>query len=314
VVDRYTPLKTMHSLARSLGLSPLLLRIGARYIGSPSRMRRCFTGYQPTCRDVFVCTFLKSGTNWMMQIAVQIAWQGRAEFEHIHDLVAWPDCPEPGPIPLEDPRAWEGCPTGLRVIKTHADQRCVPWSEEARYLVVLRDPKEVMVSAYHFAAPLLGISETLDPQQWLEILMSDQRGLTGGWLEHTLSWWAVRDRPNVLVLTYPEMKRDLPGAVRAVAARLGVELDEAALAAVVERSGLAWMKANNERFAPARLPFIEPDYLPQMVRRGAAGGADELYSARDLAALDRAVLDRLAELGSDFPYRRLFHTTAPDPE
>ena len=31
----------------------------------------------------------------MMQIAQQIASLGAAEFDHIHDLVAWPDAPFP---------------------------------------------------------------------------------------------------------------------------------------------------------------------------------------------------------------------------
>ena len=47
--------------------------------------------YVPTANDVLICSYFKSGTNWTMQIAVQIAHRGRAEFEHIHDLVAWPD-------------------------------------------------------------------------------------------------------------------------------------------------------------------------------------------------------------------------------
>ena len=34
--------------------------------------------YVPTEHDVFVCSYFKSGTNWTMQIATQIAYRGRA--------------------------------------------------------------------------------------------------------------------------------------------------------------------------------------------------------------------------------------------
>jgi hypothetical protein len=74
------------------------------------RRRRDFYGnfgeYQATSHDVFACVYFKSGTNWLMQILVQVIYQGAAEFEHIHDLVPWPDSP--------DPDYAVGCPMRLR--------------------------------------------------------------------------------------------------------------------------------------------------------------------------------------------------------
>ena len=50
-----------------------------------------FGDYRPSRHDVVVCTFPKCGTNWAMQIAYQITMRGKGEFEHIHDVVPWPD-------------------------------------------------------------------------------------------------------------------------------------------------------------------------------------------------------------------------------
>jgi hypothetical protein len=47
----------------------------------------------PTASDVIVATYAKRGTNWALQIAPQIAYYGEAEYDFIHDLVAWPDAP-----------------------------------------------------------------------------------------------------------------------------------------------------------------------------------------------------------------------------
>src|ERR1022692_3380250 len=50
-----------------------------------------FGSYIPTEHDVIVATYAKSGTNWMMQIAHQLAFHGQGEFDHIHCVVPWPD-------------------------------------------------------------------------------------------------------------------------------------------------------------------------------------------------------------------------------
>jgi hypothetical protein len=168
---------------------------------------------------VFVATFMKSGTSWMMQIASQIAWRGAAEFEHVSDVIPWPDSPGAGFISLDDPRSWEGSPTELRVIKTHCRSKHVPLDPKARYIVVLRDPKEVLVSSYFFALPLLGLADTISPQTWMQLMAADAP--SNGWLEHALGWWALRDEPNVLVLFYGEMKRDPDTAIQQVADLMG---------------------------------------------------------------------------------------------
>ena len=70
-----------------------------------------FRTYVPTSHDVFVAAYVKSGTNWMMQIAHQLVNHGRGAYEHIHSVVPWPDTALMGPmrhyaIPVEDPLSY----------------------------------------------------------------------------------------------------------------------------------------------------------------------------------------------------------------
>ncbi len=85
-----------------------------------------FPKYEPSAADVFVCSYFKSGTNWTMHIALQIAFRGSARFEHVHDLVAWPEIPPRMrmAVPVGDGRPRAASPTGLRVIKTHLALCC----------------------------------------------------------------------------------------------------------------------------------------------------------------------------------------------
>ncbi|HIF91534.1 MAG: hypothetical protein ABGX04_16845 [Myxococcales bacterium] len=70
-------------IVKRLGFAKLFTRIALTKMLSPDRGVRVLSNYEPTEHDVFVATFGKSGTNWMMQISQQISHYGEAEFEHI---------------------------------------------------------------------------------------------------------------------------------------------------------------------------------------------------------------------------------------
>jgi aryl sulfotransferase len=71
--------------------------------------------------------------------------------------------------------------------------------------------------------------------------------------DHIGSFWLHCDEPNVLFVHYNDMKSDLEGSMRGVAAFLGIEIDEARWPALVEQCTFASMKARSEEigdFAP----------------------------------------------------------------
>lgn len=257
---------------------------------------RDFGAYRPGARDVVVATYPKSGTNWTMQIAHQLATRGRGEFDHIHDVVPWPDFEMQEYLASVDDPLPEGA--SLRVIKTHLPDERIPYVSKARYLFVLRDPKDTFVSMVHFVrGTLLGpLMPSLEV--FRRLVFSASSPLP--WAEQVAGYWARRHLPNVLVLRYEEMRADPEAAVHQVAAFLGVDLTPEELAAVVERSSFAWMKAHDSRFAPPPLsPFATG---PEMVRRGVAGGSAELLSPEQQRAIDAYCRDALRDLGSDLPY------------
>ncbi len=300
---RFLVLASIVQLAKRIGLSKQVVRLAFRRLFSEKAKARSFTGYEPDEHDVFVTTFAKSGTNWMMQIAQQIAHRGAAEFEHIHQLVPWPDSPGPGPVALDDPAPRDASPTGLRVIKTHLEPEFVPYAEGARYLTMIRDPKEVLVSSYYFLGGILDILDRVTIHDWFDLFMAPD-ALATQWARHSAGYWSWRDRTNVVVITYPEAVAEPRVAVERVARVMGVDLNEAELAAVLERSSFAYMKAHESQFAPPR-PVFGGD-RPLMVRRGEPGGSAELLDATQQVEIDRRCRAELARLGSDFPYAEAF--------
>ena len=264
-----------------------------------------FGDYQATAHDVFACVYFKSGTNWLMQILVQVIQHGAAEFEHIHDLVPWPDSPDPHyAVPLSDETAWKNSPTGLRVIKTHREFAKVPYSTEARYICLVRDPKDVCVSAYHFSRAEAMGPMTPSVPNFVEYFLSPAFQFCA-WPVFLESYWSVRDRANVLFMTYEEMKRDLAGTVRRIARFLGVTLSEDEVEAVVRRSSFDHMKQIEHKFETGMLvPWSTPHGA--MIRRGQNKGSDELLTPALQQKIDEHCRVELKRLGCDFPYDELF--------
>ncbi len=278
-------------------------------MGSQRLKRRAFRGYAPTPHDIFICTYAKSGTNWAMQIAYQISTLGGGEFGHIHDVVPWPEGPPYSRAHLSDPLPTP-TPTGLRVIKTHLESSYVPYNRDAKYLVVIRDPAEVVVSAYFFWNGLVPGFARFTPEAWCR-LFSENKLPLGSWAEHLASYWPWRERDNVLFLSYSEMKADLEGTVGRVADFMEVQLTDEALANITEKSTFAYMKRIDHQFVPP-LPKITRRLgggEVVMMRKGQKGAAGELLTVEQEQEVRRSAQRDLKRRGSDFPFAEVFTAT-----
>ncbi len=269
------------------------------------RFQNTFGDYQPNAHDVFACVYFKSGTNWLMQILVQVIHHGATEFEHVHDIVPWPDSPDPRyAVSLSDETAWKNSPTGLRAIKTHLDFTRVPFSPEARYVCVVRDPKDVCVSGYHFLRAEGMGPMTPSVPNFVEFFLSPSFPFHP-WAEYLDGYWRIRDRENVLFMTYEEMKKDLPGTVRKIAAFLKVDLSKDEVDAVVRQSSFDHMKKIEHKFETGMMvPWSKP--RGAMIRRGQHSGSHELLTQAQQQQIDDHCRAELKRLGCDFPYDAAF--------
>ena len=293
-------------------VTKLLPKWWPRYVGRTvtkflSEFPRTF---EPGERDVLVCSYYKSGTNWTMQIAVQIAHRGGAEFEHIHDLVPWPDLSPRASyaVPLDVDEPQRRAPTGLRIIKTHLALDDLPYSRAARYICVVRDPKDVFVSSYHFTRALVLGSLMPSVGGWLETFLSPDAAM-GSWARHLASGWRRRDGGNVLFLTYDGMRADLSSAVDKIAAFMGVKLTPEERAAVIERSSFSYMKQIEHKFEAPGAPWANGKGA--MMRRGESGASGELITSEQQRRIDDHWRAELERIGCDFPYDEAFNAPKP---
>ena len=281
-----------------------LLRSEGETVNSATFKRNAFGVYRPTANDVIVSTYPKSGTNWTMQIAHQIAWLGEGTFDYIHEVIPWPGSIMKTPvIPLDDLSVAKSSPTGMRVIKSHEEAAFVPLNDEGKYIVVVRDPKDVLVSAYHFENEffLKMVGDKVPLADFIEGFLAKEF-IYIDWASHTSSWWALRQRSNVLLLFFEEMKDNPHQVIRQIADLMQVGLTDTQFAQVAEKSSYAWMKTHDKIFSPPTPPDYQEQGKISMVRSGRTGASGETLTAAQQKAIDDFCQNELLALGSDFPY------------
>lgn len=222
-----------------------------RGVAGPPQCREGFAqaaAYRPIASDVFVATQMKCGTTWMQQLVYEVLLRGRGDLSdaghrHLYALSPWIE--SSFSVRLADaPRIGD---RKERVIKTHLPVSLCPYGEDARYVYVTRHPVACFASCVDFARMLMG-PFTPELPRLADWFCSD-RMWWRSWPEHVDGWWGwSTSRPNVLFVHYEEMLADLPAAVDRVATFLDVRLEPAERAAVVEKSGFAYMKRHEERF------------------------------------------------------------------
>jgi hypothetical protein len=204
--------------------------------------------HRPEKGDVFVATQMKCGTTWMQQVVYEVLSHGRGDLgdaghRHLYALSPWLEAPTS--VRVEDaPRVGA---RGHRMIKTHLPASHCPFSEEALYVYVTRQPVACFASTVDFVRMLMGPIAPALPGL-VDWFCSD-RMWWRPWPDHVEGWWRLAaERPNVLFVHYEEMLADLPACVDRVAAFLGETLSGDEREAVVFRSGFAQMKAHEELF------------------------------------------------------------------
>ncbi|HRW07139.1 MAG TPA: sulfotransferase domain-containing protein [Caldilineaceae bacterium] len=192
---------------------------------------------QPT--DVVITPYGKSGTTWLQQIVHGLRTRGDMDFDDISRVVPWLETSYDLGIDLHAPQ--RGHP---RAFKSHLNWHDVP--KGGRYIVSVRNPKDVLVSGFRFAEGWFFEPGSISIEEHARdgMLKPDNRG----YWKHLLSWWEVRKQGNVLLLSYEAMRRDLDTTVRTVADFVDIALDDELYAIVMRQSSLDFMLRHKDKF------------------------------------------------------------------
>ncbi|MEO1688582.1 MAG: sulfotransferase domain-containing protein [Pseudomonadota bacterium] len=251
---------------------------------------------QPECDDVVRSGYFKAAVNRTMRVRQQIALRGEAKFDHIQDVVAWPDAAEPRCWRALDDRSVD-TQTGLRVVKSHLPADLTPIRDDVKFTAFTRDPIDCAASGYHLSARLALGPMTPPPDVWLDVFASEG-AICGPWRRFTATWSAERARKDGFFMTFEDMKARPTECIERLAAHLDVDLTTAERARVLEQTSFEAMKTMKHKFYPVR-QTIWSAKDGQIIRSGRVCLGGDLFSPDAKARFRQAMAEGLKRAGCE---------------
>ena len=148
-------------------------------------------------------------------------------------------------------------------------------------IFMIRDPRDVMVSAYFHATRHKHRFDGDIPS----FLRDDRQGLPA--LARYLNGWAAGlSRHRALVVTYESLTADTEGGVRDILSFLGREVDEAKLGLAVEAARFDAMRAREQKEGLPAHDYDRDDAESLRMRRGKVQGFGDYLSEADVGFIE----------------------------
>jgi aryl sulfotransferase len=226
--------------------------------------------YRPRADDIVIATYPKCGTTWMQRIVALLIFQ-TPEPRPVMDISAWID--RRFPEPVDTVLARIQAQPHRRFLKSHLPLDGLPIYDKVKYIHVARDGRDACMSFHNHATAFTpqtldrlnsaGLADEAvgrpypaapaDPAEffhrWItrgEVPGHEDGSPTVSFFHFERSWWAARRRPNVLLVHFNDLKADLCGEMRRVAAFLGIAVAAERWPALAAAAGFEAMRRDGQ--------------------------------------------------------------------
>lgn len=264
-------------------------------------------GFEFRPGDIVISTPPKSGTTWMQMMCAMLIFQRPSLHRPLTEISPWLDIlTNKREVILEMLEAQ----THRRFIKTHTPLDGLPFDPRVTYICVGRDPRDVAVSWHYHIMNLdseaflrarekaVGLDDMTngdvevpsapeDLRDHLRIWIDDdtppERSISNlrSTLHHFHTFWRERDRQNVLLFHYDDLKADLAGEMERLAQSLGIEIAEGQWRSLVDAATFDRMRRSAEQLVPETTNAIWQE-SQQFFRSGRSGQWAEVLSEAEV--------------------------------
>nr|XP_060611044.1 amine sulfotransferase-like [Anolis sagrei ordinatus]XP_060611045.1 amine sulfotransferase-like [Anolis sagrei ordinatus] len=247
--------------------------------------------------DVFIVSYPKSGTRWTQHILSMICYEGHrngTESIDLFDRAPWLEynfrkmdyANRPSPRHFTTHMHYQFMPMGLGKQRT-------------KIIYVARNPKDVLVSFYHYAKIATNIEEIEDFDIFMERFLAGK--LLGDlWLDHIEGWSDQKDNLNILFLMYEEMKKNLKSSILKMCNFLGKSLTEKVLDDIVVKASFENMRTNSSIHVENLSPELLDHSKGRFLRKGIIGDWKNTMTVAQSERFDRVFKERMEKLPFKF--------------
>lgn len=197
--------------------------------------------YKPQPGDLFIVSYPKCGTTWSQHIVYNILMDGQEPEDPLEAILRLPF------LELQGAEAAVYAPRPA-AFKTHLPFNKVPYSPYAKYIYITRNPYDCCVSYYYHTRNIQAYrfqNGTFD--EFFELFLNGKVDY-GDYFDSVMSWYEHRTDPNILFLTYEELKRDTTKSVLRMAEFIGDDKgkmlrgNSELLESILQRTSFEYMK------------------------------------------------------------------------
>ncbi|XP_049268614.1 sulfotransferase ssu-1 [Rhipicephalus sanguineus] len=277
----------------------------------PDRVREALS-FKPKPGDIFLVTYPKCGTHWIQQISQLILNRGASASNYLEFQMKTPFLEFTGTSDLD-------AMPPPRLLKTHFAFDRQPYHEDAKYVYMVRNPRDCCVSFYHHSRCIPGYQFADGSfDDFFEVFIRGETDF-GDYFDNLLSWYEHKDDPNVFFLTYEDLKKDTRGGVLRLARFFGkkyaepLERDPHLLQQVLDKSSVQYMKdhievtsgdlekllstGNGATMEPVRKMFVPRDGRDptiQFIRKGQVGDWKGHFTPEQEAKMRARIAEKTA--------------------
>ncbi|XP_066452034.1 sulfotransferase 6B1-like [Eleutherodactylus coqui] len=186
--------------------------------------------------DVLIITYPKCGTNWSKKILHEMLLEFHGKEPTLDKAI----------FEFAQPDKYENLKQqpSPRVLASHLTYENVPKSffeKKTKILIIMRNPKDAAVSYYHFTnnLPVLPTYSSWD-LFFKDFISGDV--IYGSYFDYHLGWDRHIDDGNILVLTFEDMKADLPAELKKINDFYGLNLTDKQILQIEEKTTFKSMK------------------------------------------------------------------------
>ncbi|KAM5253515.1 sulfotransferase 1C4 [Hipposideros larvatus] len=261
--------------------------------------------FQAKPDDLLISTYPKAGTTWTQEIVDLIQNEGDVDKSHRAPThIRFPFIEMIIPFIGSGLEQANAMPSP-RTLKTHLPIHLLPPSfleKNCKIIYVARNPKDNMVSYYHFQR----MNKSLPaPGTWEEYFESFLAGKVcwGSWYDHVKGWWDAKDQHRILYLFYEDLKMNPKHEIQKLAEFIGKSLDDKVLDKIIHHTSFDIMKQNPMANYSSIPTEIMNHSISPFMRKGEVGDWKNHFTVAENERFDEDYKKKMANTSLTFHFQ-----------